>query len=280
MSPRHTHVHDYDLTSLIDVHIHTAPDVVHRRLDDLEAARDARAAGMRAILIKSHVTCTADRAAIAERAVEGIRVYGGLALNEPAGGPNAHAVDAALQLRAREIWMPTKDVAHSRQTKGSSGGIALLAQDAERKPEVGPIVELIRDHNAILGTGHVSVPEILALVRLARQMGLRKVLITHPGSRSSRMPQRVQQEVAGDGVFLECCFLPVISGHTSLDEMVDDIRAVGTASTVLATDLGQAGNPKPTDGLRAYLVQLQEGGLARRDIMQMASQTPAYLLDL
>ena len=100
-------VHTYDLTGLVDIHIHTAPDTVARRIDDLQAAREARAAGMRAILIKSHVTCTADRAAIVEKAVDGIRVLGGLALNEPVGGLNPHAVDAALRLGAKEIWMPT-----------------------------------------------------------------------------------------------------------------------------------------------------------------------------
>ena len=273
-------VHTYDLTGLVDIHIHTAPDTVARRIDDLQAAREARAAGMRAILIKSHVTCTADRAAIVEKAVDGIRVLGGLALNEPVGGLNPHAVDAALRLGAKEIWMPTLDAAHSRQVGGQSGGITLLSQDGKPGPQIGSILELIRDHNAILGTGHVSIPEIIALVRLARQMRLRKILVTHPASRSSKMPQHIQQELAGNGVFFERCFLPIINGHTILDEMAADIHAVGIASTILATDLGQPDNPGPADGLRTYLSQLEGRGLSRQDIAQMAGQTPAFLLDL
>ena len=180
MPPQHTD--PYDLTGLIDLHIHTAPDVAPRRLDDLQAARDARAAGMRAILIKSHVTCTADRAAIAESAIDGIRVFGGLALNEPVGGLNPAAVEAALRLGAKAIWMPTHDAAHSRQVKGGSGGIAVLDRDGELVPTVGPILELIRDANALLCTGHISLAESIALIRLARQMGLRKILVTHPES--------------------------------------------------------------------------------------------------
>ncbi|MBN1583493.1 MAG: histidinol phosphatase, partial [Anaerolineae bacterium] len=141
-----------ELTGLIDVHIHTAPDVVPRRVDDLEAARDARDAGMRAIVIKSHVTCTADRAAIAEKAVGGIRVFGGLALNKAVGSLNPAAVDAALGLGAKIIWMPTHDAAHSCQVKGQAGGITLLDSEGDLRPEAGPILELIRDSNAVLST--------------------------------------------------------------------------------------------------------------------------------
>lgn len=278
MPPQHTV--PYDLTGLIDTHIHTAPDVMPRSVDDLEAARDARAAGMRAILIKSHVTCTADRAAIAESATDGIRVFGGLALNDPVCGLNPAAVEAALRLGAKTIWMPTHDAAHSRQVKGGSGGIAVLGRDSGLVPAVGPILELVHDANAILCTGHISVPEIIALIRLARQMGLHKILVTHPESQVSYMPQHIQRELAGGGVFFERCFLPVLEGQTGLDEVVANIRAVGCASTVLATDLGQAGNPRPVDGLRTYLSQLEAAGLSRQDIARMAGQTPAYLLDL
>ncbi|MBN1579077.1 MAG: cytosolic protein, partial [Anaerolineae bacterium] len=137
-----------------------------------------------------------------------------------------------------------------------------------------------RDSNAVLSTGHLSILEIIALVDLARQMGLRKILITHPESLSSRMPQHVQQQFAGEGLFFERCFFPVASGQISQDELVANIRAVGAASTVLATDFGQVDNPRPVDGLRAYLLQLENSGLSRQDIARMAGQTPAYLLDL
>ena len=59
----------YDLTDLLDLHIHTRPDVQPRMLDDIQAATAAKTAGMRAILIKSHVVPTAGRACIAERTV-------------------------------------------------------------------------------------------------------------------------------------------------------------------------------------------------------------------
>jgi len=60
---------DIDLSGFVDMHIHTAPDVRPRLLDDAEAAQQAAHAGLRAVVLKSHVTCTADRAALAEKRV-------------------------------------------------------------------------------------------------------------------------------------------------------------------------------------------------------------------
>src|SRR5688500_18689373 len=98
---------DIDLTGAIDLHLHSAPDVRPRKLDDLAVARAAAARGIRAILLKSHVTLTADRAYLVEQVVPGIRVFGGLALNHAVGGINPVAVETALRMGAAEIWMPT-----------------------------------------------------------------------------------------------------------------------------------------------------------------------------
>jgi hypothetical protein len=55
---------------------------------------------------------------------------------------------------------------------------------------------------------------------------------------------------------------------------------VGVASTVLSTDLGQAGNPHPVAGMRAYLAALSRAGLRDGEIRRMAVDHPAYLLGL
>src|SRR5438067_1280976 len=169
---------EIDLTGTIDFHLHTAPDVRPRKLDDFEAARQAAARGMRAILLKSHVTLTADRAALAEQAVPGVRVFGGLALNAPVGGLNPAAVEIALAMGAAQIWMPTESAAAEPQPKPAPG-LSILGE-AGLKPEVLAILRLIAEHNAILGTGHLSPAEIIQLVPAARDAGVRKIVITHP----------------------------------------------------------------------------------------------------
>jgi predicted metal-dependent phosphotriesterase family hydrolase len=58
------------------------------------------------------------------------------------------------------------------------------------------------------------------------------------------------------------------------------IREVGVASTVLSTDLGQANQPAPVDGMCRYIEGLRELGFNEGDIDRMARANPASLLGL
>ncbi len=272
-----------DLEGLIDLHVHTAPDVVERYADDIDIAHAAAAEGMRAVLLKSHVTVTADRAAIAQKVVPGLRVFGGLALNEAVGGLNPCAVEAALRLGAREIWLPTLDAANDRSHRGRPGGLSVFSVDGSIVPSVHEILDLIRDGEAILGTGHLSAGETMAVIRLARERGVRAILITHPEAPFINLPLAAQEEVKGPDVFFERCYvfaLPPDEAVASVARMAAHIRRVGIESTVLSTDLGQASNPSPVAGLRQYLARLRNEGFSWPQIRRMAGENAAYLLGL
>ena len=96
------------ITGAIDCHIHGSPDVTQRVGSDLELAIAAQKAGMKGILVKSHVTPTASRARLVQDAVgNGFHVFGGLVLNKMAGGLNIAAVETEIKLGAKQIWLPT-----------------------------------------------------------------------------------------------------------------------------------------------------------------------------
>jgi hypothetical protein len=80
------------LEGSIDMHIHSAPDIYMRILNDIELARQAQEMGMRAILVKNHFDGTAARARLATDET-GFPVFGAITLNHTVGGLNAHAVD-------------------------------------------------------------------------------------------------------------------------------------------------------------------------------------------
>ena len=273
----------YDLTGLIDMHIHSGPDIASRLMDDIEVAQAAKHAGMRAILIKSHHTLTADRALIAERVVGGIRVFGGLVLNAAVGGLNPAAVEVALRMGAKEIWMPTHSAAHVLRMRGRQDGIGLLNEQGELSPAVKEIVSLIRISDAILATGHIGPEESAVLVREAKDQGLPRIVITHPEAAFIRMPVQLQEECSGEGVFYERCYAdttPTLNCEVGIEEIARAIRRVGVGSTVLSTDFGQAVSPPPTEGMRAYLLKLEELGFHSREIRQMAGENPAHLLGI
>lgn len=272
-----------DLHRLIDMHMHTGPDVRPRLLDDIDAARQAAEAGMRAVVFKSHVTGTADRASIAHKVVPSVHVFGGLTLNHAVGGLNPAAVEAALGLGAKIIWMPTISAQnHIRKHGGVAPGIRVLDQDGEVRPELFDIFELLKQSDAILATGHLSVEEIVALVSAAKAVKVRKVLVTHPEMPWIDVPVDIQEELRDSGAYFERCYvssLPEI-GNVPLARIVSDIRRVGVASTVLATDCGAAGIPAPVEGLRAFVAALLAEGFSRRDIQLMLEETPADLLGI
>ena len=236
---------------------------------------------MRAILIKSHWTLTADRAAIAEKVVGGIRVFGGLALNTTVGWLNPRAVEVALQMGAAQIWMPTLDLA------GPGGyrrpGPIILHKDGTVRPEVFEILDLIRDADAILGSGHLAVSETIKLVLLARERGVRKILVTHPEAHFIEMPIAVQQELRDLGAYFEHCYngaAPDEGDGQGLARIAQRIREVGIESTILSSDYGQADHPAPTAGLAAYLTGLHAQGFSWLDLRRMAGDNPAELLGI
>ncbi len=277
------------LEGAIDLHVHSAPDIWPRRLDDLALARQAAAAGMRAVLLKSHHTLTADRAALVDGLVEGLRVFGGLALNEAVGGLNPAAVEAALALGARQIWMPTLSAAnHRRATGESKGGISILNHVGELQPAAFEILDLIAQSDVMLGTGHLSVEEIQHLVAGARAAGVKRIVITHPELYIINMSVTVQRELAGSDVFFERCLIatvppgPVVpSGPmVSISDIAAAVREVGPESTVLATDFGQPDNPLPVEGLRDYLAGMMELGINPAELERMTRVNPGWLLGL
>lgn len=274
---------EYDLSGIIDLHIHTQPDVQPRLLDDLQAAEEAKKARMRAILIKSHVVPTTGRATIAEKAVGGIRVLGGLVLNSAVGGLNPDAVEAAIGMNARVIWMPTRSARNMFRRAGLTDGITIFDERDMILPVVGGILEYIRQADIVLATGHLSVSESMALVRMAKAMGLRKIVVTHPESELVRMPLEVQQELSGPGVYFERCFVDTTQSMncaTSIEEIGERIRRVGFESTLLSTDLGQPINPPPVEGMAAYLAALRAAGFTEKEIYRMASENPATLMGM
>lgn len=283
---------DIDLRGLIDMHIHSAPDTRPRVMDDIDLAQAAAAAGMRAIMLKSHVTLTSDRAAIAEKLAPGVRVLGGLALNHSVGGFNPAAVDMAIRMGARQIWMPTVSAANNLAAAHpvsaacsltrSAPGLTILGAEGGLLPAVREILDLIASAGIALGTGHLSAAEIRVLAPAARTYGVKRMVVTHPELALSNISVALQQELARPGLWFERCYVCTLlpQAPVALAAIAAAIRAVGPQYTILSTDLGQADNPPPVAGMTAYLADLRELGFSWSALRRMAGENPAAALGL
>ena len=270
------------LNGACDTHIHFGPDVLPRKMTALETARAAAQAGMRAIMLKSHVTPTYPVAACVSEVVPEVAVFGGLVCNAATGGINAAAVRAACVMGAKQIWMPTvssrRHLSHFRED-----GLCVHVFDAQGRPApaLEDILRSIAAADIILGTGHLAPEETQRLAGMARECGVKKILVTHPEFEAVAMPVAMQKALAAEGVCFERCFYASNSAQKlPVQAVADEIMAVGYESTVLASDFGQRGNPPPVDGLRDFARQLEACGIPRRALECMLKETPARLLGL
>ncbi|MDP8924943.1 MAG: DUF6282 family protein [Chloroflexota bacterium] len=285
------------LEGAVDTHVHSSPDLVPRKLDDFEVARQARDRGMAAVVLKNHFLSTALRAALVEQAVPGVRLIGSIVLNQPMGGMNPWAVEAAARGGARVVWLPTahaeNQLAHESRPGNPPHPAAMRLP--EREPAVPmfdadggltrdalAVLEIVRDRGLVLATGHLSPDEVDRLTARTVQMGLRKVVSTHPDLPAIDMPVELQKRLAERGVYFERTVnvtTPPYS-HLSMAALAARIREVGHTSTILATDFGQPHNPPPVEGLETYVQGLLDNGFAEDEVRAMVGEHARALLEV
>jgi hypothetical protein len=285
-----------------DLQVHVAPDVIERRTDDIDLAKDFLARGLKGFVLKSHYVPTAERAKVVTRAVPGIQAFGALTLNHSVGGFNPVAVEIAARSGAKIVWMPTVDAAN--ETAGLPGGSNAklpfwaniqreLAAQGIAPPPLSPIdgegrvipavracLDRIAKHNLILATGHLGRAEIFAVVREAKAMGVTKIIITHPEFPSQSLTGAEQRELAGLGAIIEHCFTTTHTNKATWEELFANVRATGIARTMLATDLGQTINPPVAEGFALYAQRFLDAGFSVEDVRHMAVTMPALLLEI
>jgi hypothetical protein len=283
-----------------DLQVHVAPDVIERRIDDLDLAKEFLDRGLRGFVLKSHYFPTAERAKVVSRAVPGISAYGAVTLNHSVGGLNPVAIELAGRSSCKIVWMPTVDAANETagrldgpntklpfwakiQRELAATGIApppLTVLDSNGKVSAAArrCIELIAKHNMILATGHLGRAEIFQLVKTAREMGTQRVLVTHAEFPSQNLTVEEQYELAQMGAFIEHCFTTMYTGKAPWDAAFAAIRKVGPERCVISTDLGQTINPPVAEGFAMFAQQLLDGGFTLDQVRRMAVTNPHALV--
>jgi microsomal dipeptidase-like Zn-dependent dipeptidase len=279
----------------IDFHVHSAPDAFARNISDIDVAEFAARKGMRAIVLKNHITMTADRAALVAEVVPAIEVFGGVVLNHAVGGLNPAAVEVMATMsggRGKVVWLPTRDAAHDIVTFDKPGEGIRVAENGAVTPEAMAVLEKVKEHDLVLQTGHVSPDEALTVIRKAKEMGIDKVAVTHAMAKVPGLSIDQMKQAAADGAYLELDFLNHLMGpnahlewmhewdQVSIADMANAIKEVGADHFILATDLGQSGNPIHPDGYEMLVRGLEDAGIPRADIEKMMKDNPARLLGL
>jgi hypothetical protein len=283
------------LAGVIDFHCHSSPDTVSRSINSFEVVREARAAGMRGLVLKNHFVSTAALAQLAMQEVGGIEVFGGIVLNRSAGGINAEAVRRMTQVeghRGRIVWLPTFDAENQVRFSHEDRPFVAVVKDGKPVPALAEIFQLAADNDLIFATGHSSPAESLIVLAAAKQAGVKRLLVTHVLSDSTHATIEQMKRMAELGAVMEFTWLahlggvagPVPNARPSkavpVSEAARAIHEVGAEHFLISSDLGQANNPVHTVGMRMFITALRAEGVTDREIDLVARQNPARLLGL
>ncbi|WP_209443394.1 DUF6282 family protein [Falsiroseomonas frigidaquae] len=285
------------LVGAVDLHCHSGPAAMPRILDHHEALLDCAAAGFRALLYKDHFYLGVAHAAILEKLFPelGVKLFSGIALNNASGGINPHAVDHALAIGARIVWLPTLSAAnHIDQMLGHAStfpktarkmldAIPLRATDANGQVSdaTKQVLDLVAEADAILAGGHLDAAELIKVFEEAKRRGVNRLLVNHPGYLIGCTDDDIRALV-GIGAYIEhsiCMWIGGKARFTAAD-MLHMIEVAGVDRTILSSDLGQQNAPRPLEGFRGMVRMLLDQQVSKPDLRKLVATNAATLLGL
>ena len=275
-----------------DLHVHVAPDVPVRRIDDHTLARRFADLGLAGFALKSHYTSTAERAQVVSALVPGVDVLGTLTLNWAVGGMNALAVEIAAREGARIVWMPTVDspaetagrdepkegdkvpqwarLQHELRGLGLSiDAVHVTDTEGRLLPAARDVLRAIARNDLVLATGHLSRDDTFAVVEGALEEGVDHVVVTHPEFPCQNFSLDDQRALADRGCLLERCLSTPLSGKTEWEHVFDGVRAVGIERSLFSSDCGNPDYPPVEDGLALWADRLLGGGFGEDEVREM-----------
>jgi microsomal dipeptidase-like Zn-dependent dipeptidase len=185
---------------------------------------------------------------------------------------------------------PRRPARHRHFDKPGEG--IRVAESGQVTPEMDAVLEKIKEHDLVLHTGHVSPDEIMAVVGRAKELGIDRIAVTHAMADVPGMSIEQMKQAAAEGALLELVFLNHLMGpnahldwmhewnQVSIADMAAAIKEIGADHFILASDLGQTGNPIHPDGYEMLVRGLEAEGIPVADINKMMSDNPARLLGL
>jgi hypothetical protein len=283
-----------------DLHVHAAPDVIRRKVTDIEMGRRLKARGMKGYAIKSHVSMTTGRAKLVNELYPGFEAVGAIVLNNSVGGINPFAVELAVRDGAKIVWLPTIDALNESRHMACTSDKAkmpffakLRMELAEKGKLMDPIaitdkdglskkmldvLDIAIERNVVLATGHIGPEETFILAKECKKRNFKKLVITHPNFPSTSYTKEQQKELADMGAFMEHCFTTPYTKKITWEQAYEEIGYIGPERCLISTDLGQPAYVYPDEGMFEFSKNLLENGFSEEQVRRMTAVNPEYLI--
>jgi len=182
----------------------------------------------------------------------------------------------------RIVWMPTHDSEHEVDYEKGTRTKAIVSRNHTLIPEVLEVLDLIKERNLTLATGHVEPWEVLAIMAEAKKRGITKIIVTHPllGPMFTSLSLEQMQEAVKLGGTIEITAGTVSGNGPGKARAIEAIKALGTPNVIISSDSGLVGTPNHPDALAMAAKALRAAGFSEQDLNRMFKETPARLVNL
>lgn len=279
-----------------DIHVHANPSLFPRWGDAHDLALACRESGMAGFVLKFHHGSSIEVARTLGPLFPELKIHGGVTLNHFVGGINPYAVDSAMSLGAKVVWLPTLHAVQHGIACGCLGGFTFQMPSTRLLPkqgicilsEQGALIEPLREilslmngQSVVLATGHISPEEIFALQKYILKQGLKiPLLINHVCFKTPALSVEQLRELAHPGTWFETVYLSVSAmTHAATPAHVAGlIKAVPEGRWILASDSGQKGNLRSPEAILKFISLLESEGISAAQIQRMIQTEPEAVL--
>jgi hypothetical protein len=281
-----------------DIHVHAAPSLFERWGTAWELAELCQREKMAGIILKYHHGSTVEIASIIQSQFPLLKIFGGITLNYFVGGLNPYAVETAIRLGGKVVWLPTIHAANHNVQIGSLGKFNFQHTDIQKIPEKGisiidsqkeivtpvkEILDLLDNKSIVLTTGHIGNKEIYSLINYIEKNNLHiRLLIAHVSFKAPALNIEQLKKFTKEWIWFEDSFISLskIGQCSTADEIAAKIKAIPNAQWILSTDSGQKNNLKSPEAIDVFLQKLLAAGISEKRLFRMIREEPQQLLNL
>ena len=157
-------------------------------------------------------------------------------------------------------------------------GIRLLDRANKLTSATIAVLNAIKQTDAILATGHVSWQESRVLIKKAANIGIKRIIVTHPIYQRVAMPMTVQKELARLGAKIEQCWSMWKIDNIAIKEIANQIKSLGAVNCIITSDSGQSFSPPPYEALYDFCMALFKENISFRELKTMCVTNPKKLI--
>ena len=290
------------LKGSVDNHIHCCPHINKRSTNIFEVIKKAEQLKMHAVGLMDNFSNTSGYASLVKKYLPKLKlkVFGGLIMEPPSGGVSYENAKISLNYSyfqndgAKFISFPTHHTRHiAKLEKRKKNYIknCFYVPDTGPTQETMKILELIAQKNIVMNTGHLSAKETINLVKYAKKIGVKKILIPSNTFNLTTIAKlkKFRPKFEFSYFFIsKATDIPLthVDGEKHKIQGTNEkllkilIKTAGPKNVILSSDCGVSILPKPHIGFSNFINHIQKFGFSKKEIEYMIKINPKKLFNL